>query len=138
MTTPGKPFRNRRAVACNAVGDVIDPANGQVMAGARTPDGRGLHDTQRALLAGERPAVILPGTNTTIGVIATDAVLTKAQAQRLAVAGHDGLARTIRPVHTQLDGDTLFTLGTGAADTPARLPVRLVGQMRKRETFDQR
>lgn len=102
-------------IACNAVGDVIDPASGQVVAGARTPDGRGLHDTQRALLAGERPAVILPGTNTTIGVIATDAVLTKAQAQRLAVAGHDGLARTIRPVHTQLDGDTLFALGTGAA-----------------------
>ena len=55
------------------------------------------------------------GTNTTIGVVATDATLTKAQAHRLAVAAHDGLARSINPVHTMLDGDTLFALGTGLA-----------------------
>ena len=67
------------------------------------------------VLRGERAQSVLPGTNTTIGVIATDAVISKTQAQRLAVAAHDGLARTINPVHTQLDGDTLFTLGTGAS-----------------------
>lgn len=102
-------------IACNAVGDVIDPETGQVLAGARTDDGTALRDMRRALLRGERPAALLGGTNTTIGVIATDAVLTKPQAQRLAIAGHDGLARTINPVHTQMDGDTLFALATGTA-----------------------
>ena len=102
-------------LACNAVGDVLDPDTAQVVAGARTLDGRQLLDSRRALLRGELPQVLLPGTNTTIGVVATDAVITKVQAQRLAVAAHDGLARRINPVHTQLDGDTLFTLGTGAS-----------------------
>ena len=102
-------------IVCNAVGDVIDPDTAQVVAGARTLDGRHLVDSRRALLRGELPQSLLPGTNTTIGVVATDAVITKAQAQRLAVAAHDGLARSINPVHTQLDGDTLFTLGTGVA-----------------------
>ena len=100
-------------VACNAVGDVIDPATGQVLAGARTADGRSLLDTQRALLQGERGNSPLPGTNTTIGVIATNATLTKPQAKRLAMSAHDGLARSIRPAHTTLDGDTLFALATG-------------------------
>jgi L-aminopeptidase/D-esterase-like protein len=100
-------------VACNAVGDVIDPATGQVLAGARTADGRSLLDTQRALLQGERGNRPLPGTNTTIGVVATNAMLTKAQAKRLAMSAHDGLARSIRPAHTTLDGDTLFALATG-------------------------
>ncbi len=99
-------------VACNAVGDVIDPATGQVLAGARTADGQKLLDTQRALLAGERGNRPLPGTNTTIGVVATNATLTKAQAKRLAMSAHDGLARSIRPAHTTLDGDTLFAMAT--------------------------
>ena len=100
-------------VACNAVGDVIDPATGQVLAGARTADGKNLLDTQRALLAGERGSRPLAGTNTTIGVVATNATLTKAQAKRLAMSAHDGLARSIRPAHTTLDGDTLFAMATG-------------------------
>ncbi|MDR6216024.1 P1 family peptidase [Paracidovorax wautersii] len=102
-------------IACNALGDVIDPDTAQPVAGARTPDGLRLADTRRALLRGEGPCPVLAGSNTTIGVIATDATLTKAQARRLAVAAHDGLARSINPVHTMSDGDTLFTLGTGAA-----------------------
>ncbi len=102
-------------IACNALGDVIDPDTAQPVAGARTPDGLRLADTRRALLRGEAPRPVLAGSNTTIGVIATDATLTKAQARRLAVAAHDGLARSINPVHTMSDGDTLFTLGTGAA-----------------------
>lgn len=100
-------------VACNAIGDVLDPATGQVIAGARTADGQSLLDTQAALLRGERSTRPMPGTNTTIGVIATNATLNKAQAKRLAVSAHDGLARTIRPAHTTLDGDTLFALATG-------------------------
>ena len=101
-------------IACNAVGDVVDPATGRVLAGARNADGQSLRDTQAALLAGETVRRVMPGTNTTIGVVATNATLTKAQAQRLAVSAHDGLARSIRPVHTTLDGDTLFALASGA------------------------
>ncbi len=102
-------------VACNALGDVIDPDTAQLVAGARTADGGRLTDSRRALLAGEAPKSLLAGTNTTIGVIGTDALITKAQATRLAQMGHDGLARSINPVHTMSDGDTLFALGTGAA-----------------------
>ena len=104
-------------IACNAVGDVIDPGTGKVIAGARTRSGKALIDSRRALLRGEAPASVLAGSNTTIGVIATDATITKAQATRLATMAHDGLARTINPVHTMSDGDTLFVLGTGRAGT---------------------
>ncbi|HYD77908.1 P1 family peptidase, partial [Ramlibacter sp.] len=80
-------------VACNALGDVVDPDTGTLVAGARQDDGRTLMDSRRALLAGVPPKRLIPGSNTTIGVIATDAVLTKAQAARLATVGHDGFAR---------------------------------------------
>jgi L-aminopeptidase/D-esterase-like protein len=100
-------------IACNALGDVLDPDTAQVVAGARTEDGRALLDTRRALLCGVPPQPLLAGTNTTLGVIATDAVLTKVQANRLAAVAHDGLARAINPVHTMSDGDTLFALATG-------------------------
>jgi len=101
-------------VACNAVGDVIDPNSGRILAGARTPDGQQLLDTQAALLSGQRLQPPVPGTHTTIGVIATNAQLDKAQAKRLAMSGHDGLARSIRPAHTPFDGDTLFAMATGS------------------------
>lgn len=106
-------------VACNAMGDVIDPDTGQLLAGARSPDGSTLIDSCKALLRGETPKRVLTGTNTSIGVVATDAILTKAQAYRMAVVAHDGLARSIKPVHTMLDGDTLFALGTGKAGKSA-------------------
>ncbi|MBZ0225511.1 MAG: P1 family peptidase [Comamonas sp.] len=110
-------------VACNAVGDVIDPADGHTVAGARTADGRALRHCTPALLRGEALHPLLAGTHTTIGVVATDAPLTKAQASRLATTAHDGLARTINPVHTMMDGDTLFALSTGKA---ARSPGMVV------------
>lgn len=127
-------------VACNAVGDVVDPDTGITLAGARTEDGMRLAHTRQALLQGDVPHALLPGTNTTIGVVATDACLTKAQAQRLAMAAHDGLARSINPSHTQLDGDTMFALATGqgpgvpdllllatmAAEATARAVVRAI------------
>ncbi|WP_114974159.1 P1 family peptidase [Rhodoferax ferrireducens] len=110
-------------IACNAVGDVIDPATGQVLAGARTPDGVSLLNSREAILTDAVPQSLLAGTNTTIGVIATDAILTKAQAHRLAQVAHDGLARSINPVHTLIDGDTLFALGTGKAGKAADMLV---------------
>jgi L-aminopeptidase/D-esterase-like protein len=100
-------------VAVNAVGDIVDPATGRPIAGARTEDGKRLLDTRQAILRGQLPASLQAGTNTTIGVVATDAVLTKAQAQKIAQMAHDGLARSINPIHTMSDGDTLFALGTG-------------------------
>ncbi len=108
-------------IACNAMGDVIDPETAQVIAGARSADGKRLLDSRRALLAGQAPQLLIAGTNTTIGVIATDAVITRLQATRLAQLGHDGLARSINPVHTQVDGDTLFALGTGASGRNAEM-----------------
>ena len=102
-------------IAVNALGDVVDPAAGTPIAGARTEDGQQLRGSVAAALAGDKPLALLAGANTTNGVVATDAPLTKAQCQRLADAGHDGLARAIRPVHTMSDGDTLFALSTGMA-----------------------
>lgn len=102
-------------IACNALGDVLDPDSAQILAGARTPDGRHLQDTRRTLLQGALHQPPLGGSNTTIGVVATDAQITKVQARRLALTAHDGLARCIYPVHTPFDGDTLFALGTGLA-----------------------
>ena len=110
-------------VVCNALGDVVDPNSGQVIAGARTADGKGLLNIRNAIIAGVPPRPLLAGTNTTIGVIATDAVLTKAQAHRLAQVAHDGLARAINPVHSMSDGDTLFALGTGASGKVAGMMV---------------
>lgn len=101
----------------NACGDVYD-LNGQLIGAGRLPDGTMM--PVESVLYGAVPAG-KEGQNTTIGVVATDAVLTKAQARRLATCAHDGLARTIRPVHTQMDGDTIFALATGAAKTEGNL-----------------
>jgi L-aminopeptidase/D-esterase-like protein len=103
------------AVAVNAVGDVIDPMTGQVVAGALGPDGRTFLDARRVLRNGEIAVPDAPpGANTTIGIVATNATLTKAEATKVAQMAQDGLARTIYPAHTTRDGDTVFSLATGA------------------------
>ena len=114
-------------VAVNAIGDVIDPGTGRVVAGARTPDGRALLGTMQALLRGEVPPPLQTGTATTLGVVATDAVLNKAQANKIAQMAHDGFARAINPVHTLTDGDTIFALATGATGRTAN--VTLLGAL---------
>ncbi|MDD3243918.1 MAG: P1 family peptidase [Eubacteriales bacterium] len=98
-------------VAVNAVGDVVDHRTGQIVAGARHPDGQWF-DTAGTLLAGAQPQA-RAGANTTIGVVATNALLTKAQTNRLATCAQDGIAMAIRPAHLPMDGDTLFALSTG-------------------------
>jgi L-aminopeptidase/D-esterase-like protein len=106
-------------VAVNAVGDVRDPEGGALIAGARdAPDGRRLIDSARALAAGEPPERFAAPGNTTIGVVATNARLSKAQAGTLASLGMLGFARALSPPHTAFDGDTLFALSAGdlAAD----------------------
>ncbi len=110
-------------VAVNAIGDVRD-AEGNTVAGARTADGKGFVNSSAALLAGHAPArpALPAGAATTIGVVATNATLNKAQATQLAQLAHHGLSRAISPV-TAFDGDTLFALATGhiiqAADVSA-------------------
>jgi len=137
-------------VAVNAAGDIIDPATGRVVAGVRTADGKGLADARSIVRAGEfgerRPGAPAPVStwryenpitqwresprpveNTTIGVVATNAVLTKAQAQKVAQMAHDGFARAISPAHTPSDGDTIFALSTGTR--PGEANVALIGAL---------
>ena len=102
-------------VAVNAVGDVVNPSTGAVVAGARSIDGLSMVGTTQAILNGEVLQHLMPGGATSIGVVATDAVISKVQANKIAQMAHDGLARSINPVHTLTDGDTLFALGTGAS-----------------------
>ncbi|RPH46113.1 MAG: peptidase S58 family protein [Burkholderiales bacterium] len=100
-------------IVVNAIGDVVDPSTGRPIAGARSEDGRRLVGTTASLIAGDLPPRLSPGMATTIGCVATDLELTKAQCRKLAQCAHDGLARSIDPVHTAFDGDTLFALATG-------------------------
>ncbi len=114
-------------VAVNAVGDVLDPTTGKILAGARTPDGKAIMGSMNAILRGETLPPSLGGTATTIGVVATDAKLDKAQCGKVAQMAHDGLARTINPVHTMSDGDTLFALATGKSNRTGN--VTLIGAL---------
>jgi L-aminopeptidase/D-esterase-like protein len=107
------------AVAVNAVGDIVDPTTGALVAGARTADGSAFLDARRLLRGGGGAVSAVPGGNTTIGVVATNARLTKAEVTKVAQMAQDGLARTIYPAHTTRDGDTVFSLATGTwADAP--------------------
>ena len=112
-------------VAVNAIGDVIDPASGRVIAGARADDGRTPLGIVKALCAGRLPAALMQGMATTLGIVATDARLSKAQANKLASMAHDGLARSINPVHTATDGDVMFALATGGSGLAASSPAHL-------------
>ncbi|OFW03609.1 MAG: peptidase S58 [Acidobacteria bacterium RIFCSPLOWO2_02_FULL_67_36] len=107
-------------VAVNAVGNVVDPATGRTIAGARTADGKGFVDL-RAMLRGATGGAIEPRPleNTTLAVVATNAQLTKVQATRIAQRAHDGYARAIYPSHTSFDGDAIFALSTGTWKTQA-------------------
>jgi L-aminopeptidase/D-esterase-like protein len=99
-------------VAVNAVGDIIDPTTGQVVAGTRNPDGT-LADVRKLLRSGALTPAPAAGQNTTIGLVATNARLTKGDVSRVALMADDGLARAIFPSHTLGDGDTVFALATG-------------------------
>ena len=110
-------------VAVNALGDVIDPTTQRVLAGSRAADGRSPRGSAASIARGDIPARAVAGMATTIGVIATDAALTKAQANKLASMAHDGLARSIDPAHTMADGDTLFALATGTSGRPGDMTV---------------
>lgn len=100
------------AIVCvNALGDIVDPTTGQVLAGAKGKNGEFI-DTEKCIVNGELAKILL-GTNTTIGCILTNAKLDKVQANKLASIAHNGYARAIRPVHSDYDGDTMFCLANG-------------------------
>ncbi len=120
-------------VAVNAMGDVVDPANGRIVAGARGESGATYFlDTMAAFRRGAWPAEPAAAGDaaasaTTLAIVATDAVVTKSEATKVAQMAHDGLARTIRPIHTMSDGDVVFALGTGASGR--RSSVTLLGAL---------
>jgi L-aminopeptidase/D-esterase-like protein len=112
-------------VAVNAFGDVVE--NGTIIAGTRSEDGSFFVNTEECLLK-QASAPSFSGQNTTIGIIATNVALTKAQAKKVAGMAHDGLARCIYPIHTTMDGDTLFCISTGEITLPTP-PVDIVGTL---------
>src|ERR1051326_5130999 len=107
-------------VAVNCVGDVIDPKTGKIVAGARTADGKGFLNIIQAYRNGSGVAANgVPGQNTTIGVVATNAQLDKTKMTKVAEMANDGIARAINPAHTPFPGDTLFAISPGTyAGTP--------------------
>lgn len=102
-------------VAVNAWGDVVDPRSGRIIAGTRVAASSREFANSAALMK-SRMAPSLPGRNTTLAVVATNARLTKVQAARLAQMGQQGLVRAISPVHTSVDGDLCIALATGAVE----------------------
>jgi len=105
-------------VAANGVGDIVDPKTGKIIAGARKPDGSGFLDSMQQLREGRQVELAI-GTNSTIGVVATNVAFDKVQLTKIAQMAHDGFARTINPVHTLADGDTIFAVSTGAIQVKA-------------------
>ncbi|TWG03771.1 L-aminopeptidase/D-esterase-like protein [Streptomyces brevispora] len=117
-------------VVVNAAGSVLDPRTGVLYGeyGAAEPavaPAPEIHHTAQQRLAQARDANARPPLNTTLAVVATDADLSRAQAQKLAGTAHDGLARAIRPVHLLTDGDTVFALATGGRTLDPANPIAL-------------
>jgi len=109
-------------VAVNCWGEITDPDSGRVIAGPRGEKPGTFESTLEAMR--EAPPLspfLTASANTTLGVVGTDALLSKENAYRLAIMAQAGLARTIRPAHSPVDGDTIFTLATGANESPTDL-----------------
>ncbi|ASN05570.1 P1 family peptidase [Virgibacillus necropolis] len=117
-------------VVVNAFGDIIDPTTNQIVAGAYDRlNGTFLKSDEQMLAQLENKPTNRFSGNTTIGSIVTNAKLTKSQANKIASIAHDGFARTIRPSHTLVDGDTLFTLTTNQIETDLNVLSMLASQV---------
>ena len=103
-------------VAVNCLGDVIDPDTGEILAGLLDKEGKDLIGTENVLIENYANKKNVFSGNTTIGVVATNGIFTKAEANKLASMSHNGYARSIRPAHTIFDGDTIFTMATGKVE----------------------
>ena len=106
--------------AVNALGDVVDPRTGEIIAGARREDGSGFADSM-AQMRSAAEAKGEPRENTTLGIVASNVSWSKSQASKAAQMAHDGLARAIQPAHMPFDGDTVFALGTGGQSVDSRM-----------------
>jgi L-aminopeptidase/D-esterase-like protein len=119
-------------VAVNCLGDVIDPLTGERIAGTLGEDGKTFVDTEEIMVgayAGEKSPFV---SNTTIGVVATNASLSKSQAAKVASMAHNGYARTLRPAHTMFDGDTIFSMATGSIVADANVVGLLAARVMER------
>jgi len=103
-------------VAVNALGDIVDPETGEILAGLLDERGEKLIGTEREMVKAYNKKKNLFSGNTTIGVVATNGILTKAEANKLASMAHNGYARAIRPAHSIFDGDTIFAMATGKVE----------------------
>ena len=115
-------------VVVNALGDVYDHGQGEIVAGLRDPESGLLLDSMKMMKEGHG-SVRLEFENTTLGVVATDARLRVEEAQKVAQMAHNGLARTIRPAHTMMDGDTIFALSVGERKADVSLVGALAAEM---------
>lgn len=115
-------------VAVNCLGDVVDPATGRILAGTLTEDKMSFAGTEEVMIKQQDSKKNLFSGNTTIGVVATNAVLNKSQANKVASMAHNGYGRAIRPAHSMFDGDSIFALATGKVEAD----VNVVGVMAAR------
>jgi len=107
------PLKIGALVAVNALGDVIDPETGERLAGLLNEEQTGVADSEAVMIESYDDKQNPFGGNTTLGVVATNAILSKSEAAKLASMAQNGYARTLRPAHSMADGDTVFTVGTG-------------------------
>lgn len=116
-------------VAVNALGDVYDEQTGKILAGMRARDGRNFADSEQAIYAAYANPISLPEGNTTIGAIITNGRFDKTQMNKIAAMAQNGLARSIRPVHTTADGDTVYALSVGAVPSDLNLTGTLAARV---------
>ena len=110
----------------NAMGDVVNPETGKIMAGLRSEDGKACVGTEAIMIKDGTQGKVSFSGNTTIGVVMTNADLNKNQATKIASMAQDGLARVIRPSHTMVDGDTIFAMSSNKVEADINL-VGLLG-----------
>lgn len=123
-------------VAVNCLGDVIDPQTGEKLAGPQNEDGQTLADTETIMIKAYAEKKNLFSGNTTIGVVATNALLDKAQATKLASMAQNGYARTMRPAHTMVDGDTIFAIASGSVGADLSVVGLLAAQAMERAVVE--
>ncbi|MFU0824341.1 P1 family peptidase [Clostridium sp.] len=119
-------------VAVNCLGDVIDPENGEAVAGVLSEDKTKLRNTEGIMLSQYDNKKNLFNGNTTIGAVVTNANLTKSEINKVASMAHNGYGRTIYPVHTMHDGDTIFSLATGKVEADVNVVGLLAARVMER------
>ncbi|MEG0377372.1 MAG: P1 family peptidase [Eubacterium sp.] len=123
-------------VSVNALGDIFDAENGQKLAGLLTTDLMNFDDSEAVMYEGMEPKEIGYASNTTIGVIITNGCFNKVQAKKIAAMAQNGLAKSICPVHTTMDGDSVYAMSVGSIkadiDSVGTLAARVMAQAVKR------